>query len=416
MESLQHVALDVASELDLGQVLQRIARCAATLTGAASGFVFEYDPAREVVRIAAEWNTTRDLVGTEFSLGQGIASEVLKSGRPLVVNSYGSWSKRTNVDGKKYYEKAAGVPLQWRGKTIGTLTVANKPQQADFTDLDAWLLRPFADLASLAVTNARMYGEIKVLNEELARRDASKSEQLFETRDALRHKAKQLEGLVNRMTSLQEAERSRIARDMHDGATQLILGAVYATQAASQAISTDPDKAREHMSMVQQFLRQAEIEIRTTIWALRPLALDDRGIILALRQYVDRYRDVTGLDCSFEVTGCPVRLDAIAETAAFRIVQEALQNVVVHARASCVTVGVHFASDCVRIAVEDDGIGFDPSASDRDYVHFGVIGMRERAEGVGAILQLTSEPGAGTRLILDLPVTLGANGGELCPS
>lgn len=413
MEALQRVALDVASELDLGQVLQRIARCAATLTGAASGFVFEYDPSREVVRVVAEWSQERAIVDTEFSPEQGIAGEVLKAGRPVVVNSYHTWPRQISLDGRGIYGKAAGVPLQWRGKMIGTLTVANKPEHADFTDLDAWLLRPFADLASLAITNARMYGEIKVLNEELARRDASKTEQLSEARDALRDKAQQLQGLVSRMTSLQEAERSRIARDMHDGATQLILGAVYATQAASQAILADLDAARQHMSMVQQFLHQAENELRTTIWNLRPLALDDRGIIVALRQYVDRHRDVSGLDCSFEVTGRPVRLDPNAETAAFRIVQEALQNVVAHAQANCVTVGVHFVSDRVRVTVEDDGVGFDPSAHDHANVRFGVIGMRERAEGIGATLQLRSEPGEGTQLVLDMPVSPGADEGEL---
>lgn len=405
MTALHETSLDIVSHLDSQQVLQAILRRAADLLEAQGGSLGVYEPEANLVRKIALHNLPSKYQGAMLPLGEGVAGVVVETGEPLIVNDYLEWEEHSETFVDSPYDAVIGVPLRWQGEIIGCLDVLDRGERRPFVEEDIWLLSSFADLASIAIKNAELYSEVKALSEELEQRVARRTAQLAEAQTELAQKADQLQALLSKTIDLQEKERARIARDMHDGTTQLILGALYATQAAREGLDSNLSAAQEHMAMVQQFLQRIEGEIRQTIHDLRPPILDAKGIVPALKQYVDHYEDLTETPCALRVTGSPVRLSDEAEVAIYRIVQEALQNVAAHAEASTVSVGVRFDSETVRVTVADDGCGFDlAEISHRGEGHFGLIGMRERAGNVGAELQVHSEPGQGTRLELHVPI------------
>jgi signal transduction histidine kinase len=405
MTALHETSLDIASRLDSQQVLQAILKRAADLLGAEGGSLGIYEPETNLLRKIAIHNLPSKYKGAAVPLGEGVAGKVVETGEPLIVNDYMQWEGRSETFADSPLNALIGVPLRWQGEIIGCLDVLDRSERRPFAEQDIWLLSSFAELASIAIKNAELYSEVKGLSEDLEQRVARRTRQLAAAQSELAQKADQLQALLSKTIHLQEEERARIARDMHDSTTQLILGALYATQAARDGLDTNLAGAREYMAMVQQFLQQIEGEIRQTIHDLRPPILDAKGVVPAFKQYADRYEELTKTPCTVRVTGAPQRLADDAEVAIYRIVQEALQNVAVHAGASRVCVGIHFDSQTVRVTVEDDGRGFDSAnLAHQGDDHFGLIGMHERASNIGARLQVHSAPGQGTRVVLHVPV------------
>ncbi len=404
MEALHRISLDLVSVLDLDTVLTSIAQRAAKYLDADICYLTLFDLDKKLLRVTAQSDGSPNLIGLEVEMTEGVAGAVYASGDPQIINDYLHWEH--HIPSITTYDAFLGVPLKWKGKIIGVLSIGDYAKRRMFNEGDAWLLGPFADLASIAINNAQIYGEKKSLSEELARRDEIKSKLLADTETELIQKAFQLQGLLNRMTQLQEAERARIARDMHDSTTQLILGGVYATQAALQGLEKNNlVSAKENMEMVRLFLRQVEGEIRETIRNLRPVVLDAKGISPAIKQYAEDFSDLTGVSCSFELTGEPAELSDDKELAVYRIIQEAMQNILTHANAKTVTVRIDYSPQRMQVFVADDGLGFDISAiSEKPADHFGLIGMRERAESIGASIKIVTHPGEGTQVVLDVPI------------
>jgi two-component system sensor histidine kinase DegS len=203
---------------------------------------------------------------------------------------------------------------------------------------------------------------------------------------------------------VQEETQARIAHDMHDGVTQLIIGALYEAQAAREALPQDVDRAGTNLVRAQQLLSEVETEIRRVIYDLHPPVLDLLGLVVALKRFSATFLSSFGIDCQVQVTGFPRRLSKEIEISIYRIVQAALHNVVTHAQATRAEVHFDFGEDCLQVVVEDNGIGFDPVAvMATPGEHLGLIGMQERAESLGANLTMTSGPGEGAQISLRLP-------------
>lgn len=219
--------------------------------------------------------------------------------------------------------------------------------------------------------------------------------------EELAHKAQQLQRLLTETISVQEEERARIARDMHDGVTQLLVGALYETQAARELLHDTAHPALIKLERAQDLLHQVDGETRRVIGDLHPPILDSMGLVPALKRYVAAFEDIFHLPCTFHVAGQPFRLSDTTELAIYRIVQEALHNVGSHAHAHTASATLKFQPDELHVVVEDDGQGFDPNdvlADPSD--HYGLPSMLERAQSIGARLQVDSAPGQGTRIIL----------------
>jgi signal transduction histidine kinase len=234
-------------------------------------------------------------------------------------------------------------------------------------------------------------------------------------REEIARQAEQLRDLLRRTVRLQEDERRRIASDIHDAVSPLITGALYQAQAVRLShtngngngdLNGHGDDGGDHTSAVademigvSELLERAMKELHDVIFDLRPPDLDDIGIVAALQRHVDQVNR-GGFPCHLETLGEEYRLPPEVRLAIYRIVQEALHNSMRHARADEAVVRVEWATDRLRVTVQDDGSGFDVNSSDRR-AGLGLLSMRERAASIGATLEIISRPGSGTAVIVE---------------
>ena len=197
----------------------------------------------------------------------------------------------------------------------------------------------------------------------------------------------------------QEVERRRLARELHDETGQALMSILLGLAAVEAAKTADEAHAAaaELRTLVVETLQ----DVRRLAVELRPSALDDFGLEPALRRLGQSVREAAGLDVQVETTLGSERLAPDVETAVYRIVQEALTNVVKHADAARVSIVVTRKPDSVLVMIEDDGRGFDPATSGDGGL--GLLGMRERVELLDGSLQVEAAPGQGTTLIVALP-------------
>jgi signal transduction histidine kinase len=207
--------------------------------------------------------------------------------------------------------------------------------------------------------------------------------------------------LVRSLVWIQEAERRRLARELHDQMGQHLVALGLGLDRLAQMI--EAPEAHELVEWLRQLSNEMSRDIHDLALELRPPALDDLGLASAIRSHGERLAAQAGftIDVHCRVEG----LDATVETTIYRVVQEALTNVARHAGASQVSVVVDQPDDSIRVAIEDDGNGRCPDPSRTAPACLGIAGMRERAAMIGGILEIESSPGHGTTVFLRVPVT-----------
>lgn len=295
------------------------------------------------------------------------------------------------------------VPLLRGQEVIGLLALEQLGHCYDQVE-ETQLAFTFADHAVLAIENARLFTEVQQLNSELEARVQQRTAELTEARDALDKQAQQLRELFNLTVEIQEAERDRIAHEIHDGITQWTLGALYELEAARVCWHNRPEAALEKVAGVQEMLKRIKTELYQVIHNLHPPLLQPDGLLAALKTYAAEYQQLNGVLCQVEVEGIPRRLAAGQELAIYRIVQEALSNARTHGQATRVRLVVTFAPAQVTIQVADNGQGFDQAQPFQNgRTHLGLIGMQERAQNIGGRLAVRSIPGTGTTVQIQVP-------------
>ncbi|MFN8497937.1 MAG: GAF domain-containing sensor histidine kinase [Anaerolineae bacterium] len=274
------------------------------------------------------------------------------------------------------------IPLKIQERVIGVLDVQSV-NVGGLTVKDKQLLTTLADQLAVALDNARLY-------EELAR-----------AHDELRQKAEQLQQLLARTVQIQEDERHRIAADIHDGVIQLVYGALYQVEGATQRLPIALTEARGHLHEVSAFLNQAIAETHKAIYNLWPSSLDEMGLLPSVEAYLVRFEQSTGIHCELHVEGEPVRFNSQARITIYRIMQEAFNNVRKHAGAESVEVIFRFAPTTVEVSIRDDGHGFKPDTIAPGPGHgLGLIAMRERVQTIGGTFDIRSGR-SGTWIVLE---------------
>jgi signal transduction histidine kinase len=251
-----------------------------------------------------------------------------------------------------------GVPVKNGDEVLGIIFVANKGSGA-FTDRDEELLTLFAAHAAIALTNARLYERSREL-------------------------------------SVLE-ERARLARELHDAVTQRLFSIRAHTRAAEMLIAKDPDRAAAELHAIAELGAQAHGELRAVIDGLAPPELD--GLAESLRRYAELAARAHGITVLVTAADVP-ELEPKAQAAAFRVAQEALHNALRHSGATEVSVTLARTRRRVLLEVADNGTGFDPGLASGG---LGLTSMRERAAAVGGMLRVTSTPGAGTKVRMEVP-------------
>ncbi|MGR9048789.1 sensor histidine kinase [Halobacillus faecis] len=202
----------------------------------------------------------------------------------------------------------------------------------------------------------------------------------------------------------QEEERRRLSREIHDGPAQMLANVMLRSDLVDRTYrERGVEEAMQEVKSVRALVRSALYEVRRIIYDLRPMALDDLGLIPTLKKYLATIEDYNkSIHISFASFGKERRLDTKYEVALFRLVQEAVQNAVKHADPKEIKVKVELKSNAVMIVVKDDGKGFD--TTQKKEKSFGLVGMRERVDMLDGELNIDSSVGEGTIVTIHLPI------------
>ncbi len=407
MVALHEMSLDMISELDHAALLQALLRRGTALLDAEAASLFLYDSARQLVSNVANHNTWRDWTGVTLRPGEGVSGQVIVTGEPLIVNNYQEWAHRVSVFAESPHSAVMGAPLKWRDEVLGSLIVMKAAAAPPFTGPDLWLLTLFADLAAVAIKNAELHAQVIAFGRGLEHAVAEKTRELAAAKEDIAAKAEQLRRLLGKTIHLQEEERARIAREMHDGVFQLVTAARYELQAGRYAIDAEAaDRARDKLNAVREVLDEIEQEIRHAINDLYPPSLDAVDLVPALSKHARSFNALTGINCQVQTSGVPTVLPMATEVAVFRMVEEALHNVATHAGARNAFVRLDFSDHNLVVSVEDDGRGFDYDRwqTTRHYDHLGLVGMQERIRRLGGTLRIQSQVGQGTCLTFAIAI------------
>jgi signal transduction histidine kinase len=252
--------------------------------------------------------------------------------------------------------------------------------------------------------NTRLSAELAELNRSLADQVAERTRDLqaqIVVRQAAEHRAEthaaRSQALAKRLLRVQEDERHAVARELHDQVGQLLTGLRFQIEAAR----TDPAALTEALSVTDELLRC----VRELTLQLRPRMLDDFGLRPALEWHVDRFRRQTGIAIELDVALPDHRLANEIETTAYRLVQEALTNIARHSGATAAVITVTADEQALQVEVSDRGRGFDTAAALAKHTSLGLAGLTERVQLAGGALEIFSQPGQGTRLHAEFPLT-----------
>ena len=222
--------------------------------------------------------------------------------------------------------------------------------------------------------------------------------------------AKNRQQLGLKIIMAQEEERKRIAREVHDGPAQTLANVVLRTEIAERMmIKGEHDSARQEIGDLKGQVRSGLEEVRKVIFNLRPMTLDDLGLVPTLRKFAQDFEEKNKLHTEFNITGKETRLPSGLEVAIYRLVQEAASNVLKHASATHLSIELTYQKKMVKLIIQDNGAGFNLDKIQYKInkgKHFGLMGMRERVELLEGRFEIESEEQAGTQITIVIPYEL----------
>jgi signal transduction histidine kinase len=384
LSSVQDITEAIAMGRPAEEVLQLIVDGARASAGCRFAAVALAAEDGTVLRFVAVSGDADELPTGRLETGSSALGAAFRARRSVVVEDMsaepGAGAAGRDADAQLI------VPLVHRNQALGVLVAAVDAE--GFASPDRRLLEGYATRAVLAIEMHR------VISGERERADAEAKLATADMREAARQET------LRRVVEAQEAERRRIARELHDETGQALVSVLMGLRLVDQ----QTEGAGEAIGELRETVSNAIQELRALAVELRPTALDDFGLGPALERLGDTFARRTGIRVELDVSRLDDgRLGERTETALYRIVQEGLTNVAKHAGAASASVVVGRSGDAVRLVVEDDGHGFDPAAADGG---LGLVSMRERAELVGGKLEVESSA-AGTTVTAVVPVPTG---------
>jgi signal transduction histidine kinase len=308
---------------------------------------------------------TRGLIGSTIENGEAQSSAELSQDPEL-----------SRLVALRACKVAYCVPLRASLDTYGVLFFAH-PDPNFFTQVKRELLDILSHQAVIAIQNARLYSDLEQEKE--------------------------------RMMEIQEDARRKLARDLHDGPTQSIAAIAMRLNFARRLLDRDPKATSDEMAKIEDLARRTTKEIRHMLFTLRPLVLESQGLIPALDAMAEKMHETYAQTVIVEADPTLIpKIEAGKQTVIFFIAEEAISNARKHAQAAHIWVRVNpFEKNLVILEVEDDGVGFNVSSLNTSYEHrgsLGMVNMRERAELVNGLFQISSTPGEGTTIRVIIPL------------
>jgi len=378
MALLNDITRTLSATLQFDEVLIRIMERVAMMLKAEAGWLLLTDQKTGELVFQIGLGRARGTQPFRLPRGAGLAGEVALTGKPVLG--------RANKNGRSYteLEKRIDFPIQHilcvplisDDLVIGVLEIMSKVGD-DFAEHDLELLNSIVPYAVIAIKNARFHESV------LSERD--------------------------RVIEAEEQARRALARDLHDGATQMVSAILMRLDFCKMLVDKEPVRLAKELEATQELARQAIHQIRTLLFELRPLALEAQGLVSALQVFIERRQqdimegntkltlEIKSIDPDGEIS----RQDDKIEGAIFAIVQEAVNNAIRHAYASNIVIKVEETFTAIYVAIRDDGDGFEVEKVMGNYEERGSLGMvniRERADLIGGDLKLKSAPGEGTHI------------------
>ncbi|MFZ5917818.1 MAG: GAF domain-containing protein [Chloroflexota bacterium] len=373
----------LVSTFDLPQLLQDTMQLAASVINAGAASLLLLDETQDALIFAVVHGEKGNLLRSQrISVDKGIAGWVVRHGEPIIANDVARdprFNRDVDVRTGFLTQSILAVPMQIRGKTIGVLEVLNKYDDDGFDEEDLRLLLTLAAEAAIAIENARL---IQALREE---------------RD--------------RILTAQEEVRHEVNRRLHDGAVQLLAAIAMGIDHVERLLQLKPEAVYAELEALRKLTRQATREARMLLFELRPVILESQGLVVALQRYGEQLRQQELFNVHLETGDWDKPIGQQVAGVIFSIVQEAVNNTRKHAKASNIWIRLKETSTHLVVQIEDDGLGFDVAAVEREYNtqgSFGLLNMRERAELIEGEFSIESSevmPEQGTLVTLRVPLS-----------
>jgi signal transduction histidine kinase len=277
----------------------------------------------------------------------------------------------------------ASIPLKAKERVLGIMNLACVGSRT-FEPADLQLLSSLGHQIGIAIENASLYEEVH--QTEAARRR-----------------------LLDQLIGAQEDERKRIARELHDQVGQSLTALIMGLGSIEEMVAPEAEEVNSQLAEVRALSATILEEIRRLMVDLRPALLDDLGLIPAVRSFADSHLARAHVQSRVEVVGARRKLPASAEITLFRVIQEAITNIIKHAGARQATIELCFRESSIAACIADDGKGFDRAELGQNSHALGLLGMRERVTLLGGTWRIDSRLGRGTRVAVEIPTPVESN-------
>ncbi len=396
LDALLRAALELTAEHDLDQILDRMVHCAATVAGARYAALGVYDATGRIERFI-HFGLDAETVARIGDLpeGRGLLGEVIVADGPIRLADLATDPRSCGFPPHHPPMRTfLGVPVRTGSRRLGNLYLTEKEGGREFDGEDERLVVSLAAFAAAAIEGALLVA---------AERDRAAA---VSELAAAQERSRAQREMLGRIIDAQEAERARVARDLHDQIGQALTSVLLGLRLVERSLQDGPnaEEVRARTDEVRELVAQALDEVRQLAFELRPTVLDDVGLVAAIHRLADNLTRRFGVRVELALGGLDDdrRLPPEIETVVYRVVQEALTNVARHAEASFATVAITADGEGMRASIVDDGIGFE--LGDGALHSLGLAGMAERASLAGGRVKIASVLTEGTTVILEVPL------------
>lgn len=386
-EAVSNIAARLNAELDLNTLLNNICQeIVRAIPGLPSSSVLLLDEETDQLVIAATYGIYMDLIDDIMPIPRAILEQQYEKYGPIIVipDLQGEDNFQSeHVNQTLQIRTTVTTLLHHQRRLIGILGLLSHKAPYIPSQEELSFIQAISEHATTAITNARLFQQI------------SESQ-------------KRLQSLSQRLVEVQENERGRLARELHDEIGQVLTSLILTLDMiknSCQVGMTKIDDVTKKLESAQEMVNYLLKQVRELALDLRPGLLDDFGLLPALLMHFDRYTELTKVEVNFKHSGIDRRFPSEIEITAFRLIQEALTNVARHAKVNQVQVRLWGTSDDLNIQVQDNGVGFNPAEMQNQNTRIGILGMEERVELCGGFLEIDSQPGNGTCLTIELPLS-----------